>query len=40
MATARIFRSRNNQTVQLPEEFRTKSTELEIFLCGDDFILR
>jgi antitoxin VapB len=40
MATAKIFRSRNSQTVHLPNEFRTKSTELEIFLCGDEIILR
>jgi virulence-associated protein VagC len=40
MAAARIFKSRNSQTVQLPEEFRTKSAVLEIFHCGDDFIPR
>jgi virulence-associated protein VagC len=40
MVTAKTFRSRNSQTVQLPKEFHAKSTELQIFLCGDEIILR
>ncbi len=40
MATAKIFRSRNSQAVQLPIEFEVKSKELEVFRRGDEIILR
>ncbi len=40
MATAKIFRSRNSQAVQLPDEFRVSGKELEIFRRGDEIILR
>jgi antitoxin VapB len=40
MATAKIFRSRNSQAVQLPKEFRVSGKELEIFRRGDEIILR
>jgi antitoxin VapB len=40
MATAKIFRSRNSQAVQLPEEFRVSGKELEVFRRGDEIILQ
>jgi antitoxin VapB len=40
MATAKIFRSRKSQAVQLPKEFRVSGKELEIFRRGDEIILR
>jgi antitoxin VapB len=40
MATARIFRSRNSQALQLPKEFRVSGKELEIFRRDDEIILR
>jgi antitoxin VapB len=36
MAIAKIYRSTNTQSVQLPKEFRVKSKELEIFRRGDE----
>jgi antitoxin VapB len=40
MATAKMFRSRNSQAVQLPKEFEVKSQELEVFRRGEEIILR
>jgi antitoxin VapB len=40
MATAKMFRSRNSQAVQLRKEFEVKSQELEVFRRGDEIILR
>jgi antitoxin VapB len=40
MPTAKIFRSRNCQAVQLPKDFRVRGQELEIFRRGDEIILR
>jgi antitoxin VapB len=40
MAIAKMFRSRNCQAVQLPEEFRTSGKELDIFRRGDEIMLR
>jgi antitoxin VapB len=40
MATAKIFRSRNCQAVQLPKEFRVSGKELDTFRRGDEMILR
>jgi antitoxin VapB len=40
MATARVFRSGNSQTVRLPKEFRLKGAEVEIFRRGDEIVLR
>jgi len=40
MATARVFKSGNSQTIRLPKQFRLRSKEVEIFRRGDDLILR
>lgn len=40
MATARVFKSGNRQTIQLPPEFRFSADEVEIFRSGDDVVLR
>ena len=40
MATARVFKSGNNQAVRLPKEFRFRSKEVEIFRRGGEVILR
>jgi antitoxin VapB len=40
MAKARVFRSGNGQAVQLPEEFRLNSKEVEIFRRGEEIVLR
>jgi antitoxin VapB len=40
MTTAKIFRSRNCQAVQLPKEFRVSGKEMDIFRRGDEIILR
>lgn len=40
MATAKMFRSRNSQAVQLPKEFEVKSKELEVCRRGEEIILR
>jgi antitoxin VapB len=40
MATARVFRSCNSQAVRLPNQFRFKGKEVEIFRRGDEVVLR
>ena len=40
MAIARVFRSGNSQAVRLPQEFRLKCTEVEIFRRGDEIVLQ
>jgi antitoxin VapB len=40
MASAKMFRSRDCQAVQLPKEFRASGKELDIFWRGDEIILR
>lgn len=40
MAIAHIVISGNEQAVQLPKEYRFKSTEVEIFRRGDEVVLR
>jgi virulence-associated protein VagC len=40
MTTAKIFRSRNCQAVQLPKEFRVGGKELVIYRRGDEISLR
>jgi antitoxin VapB len=40
MATARVFWSGKSQAVRLPNEFRFKSKEVEIFRRGDEIVLR
>ncbi|MGH8577277.1 MAG: antitoxin [Gammaproteobacteria bacterium] len=40
MQTAKVFRSGNSQAIRLPEEFRFRATEVEIFRRGDEVVLR
>jgi antitoxin VapB len=40
MATARLFESDGGQAVRLPEEFRFRCEEVEIFRRGKDVVLR
>jgi antitoxin VapB len=40
MATARVFRSGNNQAVRLQKQFRLASKEVEIIRRGDELVLR
>lgn len=40
MTRTRVFKSGNRQAVQLPEEFRVNSRELEIFRRGEEIVLR
>jgi antitoxin VapB len=40
MATTRVFKSGNSQAVRLPQEFRFRATEVEVFRRGDEIVLR
>jgi antitoxin VapB len=40
MATARVFRSGNSQSVRLPKEYRLEGTEVEIFRRDEEIVLR
>jgi antitoxin VapB len=40
MTIAKVFRSKNRQSVRLPKQFRAKGKELEVFRRGDDIVLR
>lgn len=40
MATAKVFRSGNSQAVRLPKEIILDTKEVEIFMRGDEIILR
>lgn len=40
MKTAKIFKCGNSQALRLPKDFQFASTEVDIFRCGADIILR
>ena len=40
MATAKVSRSGNSQTLRLPREFRLDADEVEIYRRGDEIVLR
>jgi antitoxin VapB len=40
VASARVFKSGNSQTVRLPKKFRFSGDEVEIFRRGDEVVLR
>ena len=40
MKTAKIFKSGNSQAVHLPKELQFDVSEVEIFLRGDEIVLR
>jgi antitoxin VapB len=40
MTTTRVFKSGNSQAVRLPQQFRFRTTEVEVFRRGDEIVLR
>ncbi|MDR3388398.1 MAG: type II toxin-antitoxin system VapB family antitoxin [Rudaea sp.] len=40
MTTTRVFKSGNSQAVRLPQKFRFRATEVEVFRRGDEIVLR
>jgi len=40
VATAKVFQYGTSQALRLPQQFRLKSTEVEIFRRGDEIVLR
>ena len=40
MTTTRVFKSGNSQAVRLPQQFRFRATEVEVFRRGDEIVLR
>ncbi len=40
MTTTRVFKSGNSQAVRLPQQFRFRAAEVEVFRRGDEIVLR
>ena len=40
MTTTRVFKSGNSQAVRLPQQFRFRTAEVEVYRRGDEIVLR